>query len=69
MRKRNWRVVIAGFMLALLAVGFYFFMLSAAPGSTDPVELIRTVGTVSGAVGGLSLAMIVIGLIGKKENK
>jgi hypothetical protein len=26
----------------------------------------RTVGQVSGAVGGLSLAMIIIGLVGKK---
>ena len=66
MRRKNWRVVIVGFVLVVLAVVFYFFMLSMASKSTDPVALMRTVGTVSGVVGGLSLAMIIIGLIGKK---
>jgi hypothetical protein len=41
-------------------------MLSIAAQSTDPVALMQTVGTVSGAVVGISLAMIIIGLIGKK---
>ncbi|HET8669543.1 MAG TPA: hypothetical protein VFM05_02645 [Candidatus Saccharimonadales bacterium] len=66
MRHKNWRVVIVGFVLIFLAVAFYLFMLSMASKSTDPVALMRTVGTVSGVVGGLSLAMIIIGLIGKK---
>jgi hypothetical protein len=34
--------------------------------SNDPVALMRTVGDVSGAVGGLSLVMIVFGLVGRK---
>jgi len=66
MRQRNWRVVIVGFILAALAVGFYFFMLPIAPSSTDPAVMMQTVGTVSGAAIGLSLVMIVVGLIGKK---
>ena len=66
MRRRNWRVVITGFILIILALGFYFFMLSAASASTDPVALMQTVGTVSGAAIGLSVAMIILGLIGKK---
>ena len=66
MRKRIWRVVTVGSVLIILAVGFFLFMLSTAPKSTDPVALMRTVGTVSGVVGGLGLVMIVIGLIGKK---
>ena len=66
MRHKNWRVVIVGFVLIFLAVAFYLFMLSMASKSTDPVALMRTVGTVSGVVCGLSLAMIIIGLIGKK---
>ena len=53
-------------MLIVLAVGFFLFMVTMAPKSTDPVALMRTVGTVSGVVGGLGLVMIVIGLIGKK---
>ena len=49
-----------------MALGFYFFMLSIAPSSTDPAALMQTVGTVSGGAIGLSIAMIIIGLIGKK---
>jgi hypothetical protein len=66
MRRKNWRVVVTGLVLIVVAVGFYFFMLSIASKSNDPVELMRTVGLVAGVVGGLSLAMIVIGLIGKR---
>jgi hypothetical protein len=66
MRRKNWRVVIVGFILTVLALGFYFFMTSIASSSTDPVALLQTVGTVSGAVIGISLVMIVFGLIGKK---
>lgn len=66
MRRRNWRVVIVGFILAVVAVAFYFYMLSIASRSTDPVALMKTVGTVTGVVCGLSLVMILLGLIGKK---
>jgi hypothetical protein len=37
-----------------------------APQSTDPAELMRIVGQASGAVVGVSVVMIVLGLIGKK---
>ena len=67
MRQKNWRVAIVGAVLLGLAVIFYFFMLSMAPKSNDPAELMRIVGTVSGVVGGLAMAMIVVGLIGKKS--
>lgn len=66
MRRRNWRVAITGFVLILLALGFYFFMLSIASTSTDPATLMRTVGMVSGVVVGVSLVMVLLGLIGKK---
>ena len=66
MRRRNWRAVISGLVLILLALGFYFFMLSIASTSTDPATLMRTVGMVSGVVVGVSLVMILLGLIGKK---
>ena len=66
MRRRNWRVITAGFILIVLALGFYFFMLSIAATSTDPVALMQTVGPVAGAAVGISLAMIIVGLIGKK---
>jgi len=66
MRRRNWRVVITGFVLIVLAAGFFLFMSAIASSSTDPVAMMQTVGTVSGIVAGISVAMIIIGLIGKK---
>ena len=66
MRRKNWRLVIVGSVLIVLAVGFYFYMLTMAPRSTDPKALMQTVGQVSGVVCGISVAMILIGLIGKK---
>lgn len=66
MRRRNWRIVIVGFVLIVIAFGFFFFMQSIASTSNDPVALMQTVGTVAGVVVGISLVMIIIGLIGKK---
>ena len=66
MRQKNWRLVIVGGVLIVLAAGFFLFMMGIAPRSNDPAALMTTVGQVAGAVGGLSLVMIVIGLIGKK---
>ena len=66
MRRKNWRIIITGFVLIVIALGFYFFMLSIASKSTDPVALMQTVGTVAGVAFGISLALIIIGLIGKK---
>jgi hypothetical protein len=59
-------MVLTGLVLIGLALGFYLFMLSMAPSSTDPAALMQTVGTVSGAAVGISLVMIILGLIGKK---
>jgi hypothetical protein len=66
MRRRNWRIVIVGFVLGLLAVGFFLYMRSIASKSTDPVALMQTVGMVSGVVCGIGIVMIVVGLIGKR---
>ena len=66
MRRKNWRIVIVGLVLIVIALVFFFFMLSVASKSNDPVALMHTVGTVAGAVGGISLVMIIIGLIGKR---
>jgi hypothetical protein len=66
MRRKNWRIVIVGLVLIFMALGFFFFMLSVASKSNDPVALMQTAGTVAGAVGGISLVMIIVGLIGKK---
>ena len=66
MRQKNLRVGIVGVALLVLAIAFFFFMLLIAPKSNNPAELLRTVGTVSGVVGGLAIAMIVGGVVGKK---
>ena len=66
MQLKNPRVVLAGSLLLTMAVAFFFFMLSMASKSTDPVELMRIVGTVSGVVGGLAITMMLVGAIGKK---
>ena len=66
MRRKNWRIVVVGFVLIVIALAFYVFMLSIASKSNDPVALMQTVGAVAGAIGVLSIVMIIIGLIGKK---
>lgn len=65
-RQPNQRVVAVGSVLLVLALAFFLFMLTIAGKSTDPAELMRIVGTVSGTVGGLAIAMIVFGRIGRK---
>ncbi|WP_027552091.1 hypothetical protein [Bradyrhizobium sp. Cp5.3] len=66
MRKRNWRLIAVGGVLLVLAVLFFLSMRDMTPWSNDPGALMRTVGEVSGAVGGISIVMIVFGLIGRK---
>lgn len=66
MRRTNFRLVIVGGVLIVAAAGFFLFMGTMAPKSNDPVALMQTVGQVSGAVGGIALVMLVIGMIGKK---
>jgi len=66
MRRKNMRIVIVGGVLIVLAVAFFLFFLSIASKSNNPAELMRTVGTVSGVVIGIAVAMIVFGLIGKE---
>jgi multidrug resistance efflux pump len=66
MRRRNWRFVATGVLFIVLAVGFFFFMTLMAPQSTDPAEMMRIVGQASGVVVGISVVLIILGLIGKK---
>jgi hypothetical protein len=68
MRQRNWRLIIVGLVLIVLAAGFFVFMIGMAPKSNDPKTMLETVGQVSGAVVGISVVMILFGLIGRKTN-
>ena len=66
MRQKNWRVVIVGGVLLVLAVLFFVFMMGMAPKSNDPVALMQTVGTVTGVVSAIAITMMVFGYIGRK---
>ncbi|SFJ30798.1 hypothetical protein [Bradyrhizobium sp. Gha] len=68
MRRRNRRLIAVGTVLLVLALLFFLSMRDMTLWSNDPVALMRTVGEVSGAVGGISLVMIVFGLIGRKAS-
>ena len=63
----NKRVVFTGAAMIGLALAFFFWSLAAlAPKSNNPAEMMQTVGTVSGAVGGIGLVMIIFGLLRRK---
>jgi hypothetical protein len=66
MRKRNLRLIVVGVVLLGAAGLFFLAMMGMIPRSNDPAALMSTVGQVSGVVGGISIAMIIVGLIGKK---
>lgn len=66
MRQIKWRAIIGGVLFMIFAVAFYFIMLANVGRSTDPQEMMRLVGQISGFVFGLSIVLIIIGLIGKK---
>ena len=66
MRRINWRMISGGVFLIVLAVVFFFIMSSNASMSTDPQEMMRLAGQISGGAIGVSVVMIIIGLIGKK---
>lgn len=66
MRRKNLRMVVTGLVLIVLALAFFLYMKSIASTSNDPVTLMKTVGTVAGVVSGISVVLIIIGLIGKR---
>jgi hypothetical protein len=64
----NVRVVVTGVLMIVLAIAFFFGMgAMLAPKSNDPAAMMQTVGTVSGAVGGIGLVMVVFGALRKKR--
>ena len=66
MRRINWRMISGGVFLLVLAVVFFFIMSANVSMSTDPQELMRLTGQISGGAIGVSVVMIILGLIGKK---
>jgi hypothetical protein len=66
MKATNWRFVIVGGVMVLLAIGFFIVMGAMASQSTDPAALMSTVGSVSGVVAALGIVLGVLGFMGKK---
>jgi hypothetical protein len=66
MREPNWRLVIVGTVIIVLAIAFFAGMALMAGRSNDAIAMMQTVGTVSGAVGGLGAVMAVFGIIGRR---
>ncbi len=64
----NLRVVITGAVMIVAAAMFFYAMGAAlAPKSNDPAAMMQTVGTVSGAVGGIGLVMVLFGALRRKR--
>ena len=66
MRKPNWRLVIVGVVIIVLAIAFLAAMGLVAGRSNDAIAMMQTAGAVSGAVGGLGAVMAVFGIIGRR---
>ena len=67
----NFRFILAGLLLGILAAGFFLVMLDMAPKSNDPKELLRIAGMAAGTAGGLGVAIILMGFfgVGKKRKR
>ena len=63
----NVRVIVTGVVMIAAALGFFFYMTTFAPRSTDPAGMMQTVGEVSGFGGALGLVFILFGLFRKKR--
>jgi hypothetical protein len=69
MRKTNWRLVIVGLALIILALVFFVGMILMTGRSNDPIAMMQTVGQVSGGVGALGLLMAIFGAIGRRATR
>ena len=65
----NFRFILTGLLLGILAGGFFLFMLDLAPKSNDPKELLRVAGMAAGTAAGLGVALILMGLLGMGKKR
>lgn len=68
MRQRNWRLVIVGIFFIVVGFAVFLFVPSLGAFSTDPVEFTRLIGQIAQFIIGVSVALIIFGLIGKKTS-
>jgi hypothetical protein len=67
MKPANLKLARAGYFLIAVAVIFFGLMMFLAPKSTDPVEVMRLVGQVSGAVGGAGIALVITDFLRRRR--
>ena len=63
MVSQKTRLIIVGSIMVVGAIAFALTMMAIAPQSTNPAELMRTVGQVAGTVIGVGAAVIVTALV------
>jgi hypothetical protein len=66
MRKTNWRLVITGLALIILAMVFFVGMATMTGRSNDPAGMMQIVGQVSGVAAGLGLVLAIFGVVGRR---
>jgi len=69
MRQRNWRLVIVGIFFIVIGFAVFLFVPSLGAYSTDPVEFTRLIGQIAQFIIGVSVALIIFGLIGAKPKQ
>jgi hypothetical protein len=57
---KNPRLALAGLLAVAIGAGLFFYFRENQAGATDPAELMRVVGQVSGIIAGIGLALIVM---------
>lgn len=60
----NYRFILTGLLLAILAGVFFLWMVHLAPASNDPREMLRVAGSAAGVAAGIGVAVIIMGLFG-----
>lgn len=57
---KNKRFFYAGLLAIVFAIAVFLGIRQIAPGSTDPVEVMRIAGQAAGALAGIGLALMIM---------
>ncbi len=66
---KNPRLALAGLIAIAAGVALFVYFQNNQEGASDPVQLMRTVGQVAGAVAGIGLAFIVMSFFIAPRNR
>ena len=67
MKSGNLNLARAGYLLVAVAIIFFGVMMFVAPQSTDPEQLMRLVGQISGAAGGIGIVLIITDFLRRRK--